>query len=156
MALDRDLRILLGLVVTFGGFLIFLIGCHPQIIGMDRSPIIGVVQIVVFEIGLLVICLGGYINTVALWRGKPLSIPADFGLRLVGTGYVISFFTGFADVFGLGSHKPPNVPFFGPMQALGVMLGEVFIAIGFLMLIPFSSRLSQQNPPETLDIQDKP
>jgi hypothetical protein len=54
MALDRDLRILLGLVVTFGGFLIFLIGCHPQIIGMDRSPLIGVVQIVAFEIGLLV------------------------------------------------------------------------------------------------------
>jgi hypothetical protein len=104
----------------------------------------------------LVICLGGYINTVALWRGKPLSIPADFGLRLVGTGYVILFFTGFADVFGLGSHKPSNIPFFGPMQALGVMLGEVVITVGFLILIPFSYRLSQQNPPETLDIQDKP
>ena len=156
MALHHDLRIPFGLAVTFGGFLIFLIGCHLHIIGMGRSPLISVVQTAVFEIGLLVICLGGYINTVALWRGKPFSIPADIGLRLVGTGYVISFFTGFADVFGLGSHKPPNIPFFGPFQALGVMLGEVFIAIGFLMLIPLFYRLSQQNPPETLDIQDKP
>ena len=153
--MDHDLRIRLGLVITAGGFVVFIIGCHPAIIGMDRSLLIGVVQIVVFLVGLLVICLGGYISVLALWKGNPLSIPADIGLRLVGTGYVIAFFSGFADVFGLGSHKPPNLPFFGPWQARGVMFGEVVIAIGFFMLIPLFFHLPSQKPAEG-ENQDNP
>ena len=49
LAMDHDLRIRLGLVITIGGFVVFIIGCHPAIIGMDRSLLIGVVQIVVHD-----------------------------------------------------------------------------------------------------------
>ena len=154
--MDHDLRVRLGLVITVGGFIVFLIGCRPALIGMDRSQVIGVVQIVVFLVGLLVICLGGYICVIALWKGYPLSIPADIGLRLVGTGYVISFFCGFADVFGLGSHKPPNIPFFGPWQTRGVIFGELVIAIGFFMLIPLFFHPTSQEPPRDGENQDKP
>lgn len=156
MAMDHDLRIRLGLVITLGGFIAFIIGCQPNLIGMDRSPIVGIVQIVIFLTGLLVICLGGLICVVALWKGQPLSIPADIGLRLIGTGYVVAFFSGFADVFGLGSHKPPNNPFFGPWQARGVMGGEVIIIIGFLVLMPLFYKPSQPNSTPDLEIQDKP
>jgi hypothetical protein len=41
-----------------------------------------------------------------------------------------------ADVFGFGSHPFPNIPYFGPWQATGVMVGEVIITLGFLLLIP--------------------
>jgi len=34
----------------------------------------------------------------------------------------------------------PKIPFFGPWQARGVMLGEVIIAIGFLLMIPYARR----------------
>jgi hypothetical protein len=156
MAMDHDLRIRLGLVIIIGGFIVFLIGCHPGLIGMDRSLVIGVVQIIVFLVGLLVMCLGGYICVIALWKGHPLSIPADIGLRLVGTGYVVAFFSGFADVFGFGSHKPPNMPFFGPWQERGVLFGELVIAIGFFMLIPLFFHPPSQEPPQDGENQDKP
>ena len=156
MAMDHNLRVRLGLMITVGGFVVFIIGCHPDLIGMDRSPVIGVVQIVVFLVGLLVICLGGFISGIALWKGHQLSIPADIGLRLVATGYVIAFFSGFADVFGLGSHKPPNIPFFGPWQARGVMFGEVVIAIGFFILIPLFFHLPSQKPSPEGENQDIP
>jgi len=58
-------------------------------------------------------------------------------LRLVSTGYVISVFAGMADVFGMGTHPLPNVPYFGPVQATGVVLGEIVIGVGFLLLIPY-------------------
>lgn len=122
---------------------------------MDRSPVIGIVQIVVFEVGLLVICLGGVICMVALWKGQPLSIPADIGLRIVGTGYVITFFCAFADYFGLGSHKPPNLPFFGPWQARGVMFGELIITLGLLLLIPLLFGKPPRLAPENQENQDK-
>ena len=41
-------RIRTGLTVTLVGFVIFLIGIRPGIFGLDRSPVIGFVQIAVF------------------------------------------------------------------------------------------------------------
>lgn len=126
-----------GLGLTLFGLFIFLIGARPSLFGIDRSPVIGFVQIAVFLIGLAFICIGGYISMVSLWREQPTSIAADIGLRMVATGYVIAVFAGMADIFGLGSHPLPGTPFFGPWQARGVELGQAFIAIGFLLLLPF-------------------
>ena len=129
-------RVRTGLTITLVGFLIFLIGARPAIFGLDRSEVIGFVQISVYTIGLALICLGGYISLMAVWKGKDTSIAAEIGTRLVSTGYVITVFSSMADVFGLGSHLLPNIPYFGPMQAAGVVIGETVIIIGFLMLIP--------------------
>jgi hypothetical protein len=125
-----------GLSVTLVGFFVFLIGVRPSLFGLDRSPVIGFVQIAVFLIGLAVICVGGYVCLAALWANTPRSILADIGLRLVSTGYVIAVFAGMADVFGFGSQLFPALPYFGPWQARGVEAGEAVIAIGFLLLLP--------------------
>ncbi len=129
-------RVRIGLSATLAGLLIFLIGVRPALFGLDRSPVIGFVQIAVFLVGLAVICLGGYICLAALWGDRERSILADFGLRLVSTGYAIAVFSGMADVFGFGSQHYPTLPYFGPWQARGVEAGEVIVAIGFLMLLP--------------------
>ncbi len=140
-------RVRTGLSLTLFGFAVFLLGARPGIFGFDRSPIIGFVQIAVFLVGLAFICLGGYLSMMALWKHQKSSIAVDFGLRLVCTGYVISVFSGMADVFGFGSHPLPGVPFFGPWQARGVILGEAVIAVGFLLLIPFSQPEPRDEPP---------
>ena len=129
-----------GLAITLVGFLIFLLGARPGLFGLDRSPVIGFVQIAVLLIGLAIICIGGYISLLSLWKERPASIAADIGKRMVATGYVIAVFAGMADIFGLGSHPLPGVPYFGPLQALGVEIGEAFIAIGFLLLLPYGQK----------------
>jgi hypothetical protein len=138
-------RIRLGLIVTMIGLIIFILGAKPDIFGLDRSPVIGFIQIAVFEVGLAIICLGGYISLMALWRSHKPSITADFGIRLVATGYLICVFTGMADIFGFGSHLLPGIPYFGPLQSLGVLIGELVIAIGMVMLIP-TPALSDLDP----------
>ncbi len=130
-------RIRFSLITVPLGLLIFVIGAKPNWFGWDRSPVVGFVQITMFLIGLGVICLGGWVAMTALWTGKPRTIVADIGLRLVGTGFVIATFSGMADVFGMGSQPLPGVPYFGPWQATGVLIGQVVIAIGFLMMIPY-------------------
>lgn len=132
------LRIRTGLVITLFGFFVFIVGAKPDWLGWDRSPVVGFVQIAVFLVGLAIICLGGYIGLLALWGGDQRTIAADIGLRLVSTGYVIAVFAGMADIFGMGAHPLPDVPYFGPVQATGVVLGEIVIAVGFLLLIPYS------------------
>jgi len=137
-------RIRFGLITTIVGFIIFLLGARPSLFGLDRSPVIGFVQIAMFLIGLAGMCIGGYISMMALWNGNQPSIAADIGMRLVATGYVIAVFAGMADIFGMGSHPLPDVPYFGAWQARGVEIGESIIAIGFLMMVPFKKKIKSE------------
>jgi hypothetical protein len=132
-----SLRIRVSLILVGLGLFIFTVGAKPNWFGWDRSPVVGFIQISIFLIGLALICSGGYIGLVALWGREQRSIVADFGLRLVSTGYVIAVFTGMADIFGLGTQPLPNIPYFGPWQAAGVLTGQILIAVGFLMTIPY-------------------
>jgi len=136
-------RIRLGLGATIFGFIIYLLGAEPGVFSLDRSPVVGFVQIATFLVGLGFICLGGYISLAALWNGGPKSIASDIGLRLVSTGYVIAVACGMADIFGFGSNNYPTIPIFGIYQQLGVILGEVVIAVGLLLLIPYKKPQSQ-------------
>lgn len=127
-----------GLFIAAAGFVIFLVGARPALFGLDRSPVVGFIQIAVMLIGIGVISLGGYINVRSFWRGGPVSIGADIGMRLVATGYVVALFSGMADVFGIGSHPLPGVPYFGVWQARGMEIGLAVIAIGLILMMPFA------------------
>ena len=134
------LRVRFGLLVTLIGLFVFLVGARPALFGLDRSPVVVFVQIMVFLVGLAIVCIGGYIGLMSFWRNGDRTIAADIGSRLVVTGYVVAVFSGMADVFGFGTRAPPLIPFFGPWQATGVQIGEVLITIGFLLLIPIQRR----------------
>ena len=136
--INGHFRIRLGMIIMAVGFVIFLIGAAPDLFGLDRSPVIGFVQIAVFLFGLALICLGGYICLNGLWNNHPKTILADIGLRLVATGFLIAVISGMADVFGFGTQLSPQIPYYGPSQALGVLVGEVIIIIGFICQVPFN------------------
>jgi len=146
-------RIRLGLFMTVFGYFIFLLGARPGLFGLDRSRVIGFVQISVFLIGLALVSLGGYLTLNALWPAGKKTIAADIGLRLISTGYVISVFTAMADIFGLGSHRLPNV-FFGPLQARGMSIGMATIAIGFLLLIRYKRVENHKSASEEPAVKD--
>jgi hypothetical protein len=143
-AVPSQIRIRFGLLLTLFGFVVFLGGTKPTIFGYNRSEMIGFIKISVFLIGLAIICVGGYISLLAFWKNGARTISAEIGSRLVATGYVVAVFSGMADVFGFGSRPPPAVPFFGPLQALGVQIGEALIAAGFMLLIPFHWLISRK------------
>ena len=142
---SHNLRVRFGLAFVILGLLVFSLGADPALFNLDRSPIVGFVQIAVFLIGLAMICLGGYTTLNTLWNGKDKTIGADIGYRLVSTGYVIAVACGMADVFGFGSQPFPSIPYFGPWQASGVITGELIIIRGFFLLIPNRKRM--QKPP---------
>ena len=133
---SRQSRIRIGLVTLLLGFLVFVLGLAPEMIALNRSSVTGFVQLSVSLIGLAFICIGGYVVLNTLWNGRQKSILADIGIRIVATGYVIAFASGLADVFGIGSQPFPNIPSFGPIQVIGMLVGEATIVIGFIMFIP--------------------
>jgi hypothetical protein len=133
----QSTRVRFALILTVVGFIVFIIGTKPEWLKLDRSPVVGFVQIAVFLVGLAIITIGGYLGLSALWGSNERTIVADVGQRLIATGYVIVVFSGMADVFGMGSQPFPHVPYFGRVQAMGVAIGEIVIGIGFLMLVPY-------------------
>jgi len=134
------LRINIGVGLTIIGFLVFILGADPGIFSLDRSPVVGFVQTATFSTGLAMICLGGFIGLKACQRADhSQTLAQDIGVRLVATGYLIALVSGMADVFGFGTQAYPALPFFGPMQAAGVIVGEIIIAVGFLLYLPLPS-----------------
>lgn len=129
-------RIRVSISITIIGLILFIIGAKPELFGWDRAPVVGFVQIAIFIMGLALICLGGYMGLLTLWWGYERTIVSEIGARLVGTGYIIAVFAGMADIFGMGSQPFPQVPYFGPWQATGVLIGQGIIALGFLLLLP--------------------
>ena len=128
-----------GLIIAVGGFLVLMVGAKPELFLLDRSPVLGFIQVSVMLVGLALMCIGGYISLMGLWKGERPSIAAEIGKRIISTGYIIAVFAGLADIFGLGSHPYPEfIPYFGDWQARGVQIAEGFIAIGILMMLPYS------------------
>jgi hypothetical protein len=132
LSTSRLARFGVGVVVL--GFFIFVIGVFPDLIRLGITPGIGLLQIGALLVGITIMTLGAYIYAYATrHRAMPRRLREDIGLRLMATGVVISYATGFADVLGIGSHFGAERPLFGLWQAAGVALG-VFIIITGLFL----------------------
>jgi MFS family permease len=132
LSTSRLARFAVGVVVF--GFFFFLVGIFPDLIRLGLTPGIGLLQIGAFLVGISVMTLGAYIYAYATrHRAMPRQLREDIGLRLMATGLVIAYATGFADVLGIGSHFGADRPLFGLWQAAGVALGVFTIITGLFL-----------------------
>ena len=131
------LQVVLGIILSCLGMGLFLIGVSPAAFGVDRSPMLGTIQIAFLGVGLGLFSLGSCLSLLWLWKGRQLSISADFGWRLVATGYVVALWTGMADIWGFGTSEVSKTLCFGPWQERGVIFGEILIGVGLLLLVPW-------------------
>jgi hypothetical protein len=102
---------------------------------MDRSPVVGFVQVGVWLFGFALMCFGAY-ATLRIYRNKhPLSLRAEIGERLIATGYVVAAAASLADFIGIGSHEIPEL-IFGPIQIIGLVVGIVLALLGIFLYWP--------------------
>jgi hypothetical protein len=133
-ALNRSRLARFAVAVIVLGFVVFVLGIFPELIRLDITPGIGLLQIGLFMAGLSLMTLGGYIYAYATrHRALPRRLREDVGVRLMATGLVIAAATGFADVLGIGSHFGADRPLLGPLQALGICLGILVIGVGVIL-----------------------
>jgi hypothetical protein len=129
---SRLARFAVALVVV--GFFIFLLGVFPQIVRLDLTDGVGLLQVGLFLLGLTIMTLGGYVYAYATrHRAQPRRLREDIGVRLMATGLVVAYATGFADVLGIGSHFGAERPLLGPLQALGIFLSVCIIGVGIIL-----------------------
>ena len=117
------------------GLFIFLIGIYPNLIGMDRSSVVGFVQIGVWLLGLGILLLGATMAMKVIRNGYPTTLRSEVGLRLIATGYVLAVTASVADFIGIGSHALPGISY-GPLQVTGLALGVLVSLIGVILYGP--------------------
>jgi hypothetical protein len=123
------------MTVVLLGLFIFLIGIRPSLIGMDRSPVVGFVQIGVWLTGLAILLLGAYSTVRVVRNGIETSLRADIGIRLIATGYVIAAVASLADFIGVGAQRMPLIAF-GPVQVIGLVIGVLVSLLGVILYWP--------------------
>lgn len=122
-------------VMCVAGVLVFLIGIAPQIIGMNRSVVIGFVQIGVWMVGLAATLISAFAIVRVFRNGRPMSLRADIGMRLIATGYVVSATASLADFIGVGAQRMPFISF-GPLQVFGLVMGIALAVLGLFLYWP--------------------
>jgi hypothetical protein len=128
------LLVVLGLFVFFYDKILWGDPNHQAAFGRP-------LEIMIILVGLAIDGVGGAFGLYHMWNGQPKSFIYDVGLRLLITGYLMAFIAAMADYLGVGGHH--LLPYFGPLQAAGVYLGEVVIAAGFLMMFPYHKHNSK-------------
>ena len=117
------------------GVLIFIIGVYPDIVGSDRSDVIGFVQIGVWLFGMAILLIAAYATIYVVRNGRPMSLRADIGVRLIATGYVVVAVASLADFIGVGAQRMPAIAF-GPVQVVGLVIGVLLSLVGVLLYWP--------------------
>jgi hypothetical protein len=79
-------------------------------------------------------------------NGRPHSLRADVGLRLIATGYVMAATASYADFLNLGSHTMPQVHF-GEVQVMGLALGVLTSLLGVVLYWPRKARKEEPAAP---------
>jgi hypothetical protein len=131
----------LFIALDLAGLALFLVGMQPRLFGLDRSPVIGYLQVVVFLTGLGLVVLASYaIERLLRPPEQPLTIREDVGARMAATGYVLVAVACTADLIGLGSHPLPGAPYFGVLQSAGMLVGAATMIIGLAMYHPRASK----------------
>lgn len=123
------------MTLVLAGLFVFILGVAPDLIGMDRSPVIGFVQVGTWLTGLAVLLLGAYLAVRVIRNGRENTLVSEIGSRLIATGYVLAAAASLADFIGIGSHPLPNI-YFGPLQVIGLVLGILISLIGVILYWP--------------------
>jgi hypothetical protein len=132
------------MTIVLLGLFIFVIGVQPDILGLNRSLTVGFVQIGVWLTGLAILFLASYATIRVVRNGKPTSLRADIGTRLLATGYVVAAVASLADFIGVGAQHMPFIAF-GPIQVIGLVIGVILSLLGVILYWPRKKRPSHSD-----------
>ncbi|MCJ7566721.1 MAG: hypothetical protein MUO58_04195 [Anaerolineales bacterium] len=138
---SRLARLLMTVMLI--GLLIFMVGIQPDLIGMNRSITVGFVQIGVWLTGLAILLVAAYSTVRVVRNGKPTSLRADIGIRLIATGYVVAAVGSLADFIGVGAHRMPVIHF-GHIQMIGLVTGVLLSMLGVILYMPWTKKLKTE------------
>lgn len=124
-----------GIAIAALGIVLAFMGLYPGVTGIDPAEGVGIVQIFIALSGFTLLILGALIYVkYTFYADSESTLAQQIGVRLALTGLMLSSLVGFADTLGFGSHlRGEGEPFFGWLQAIGLIGGFVIASVGVLI-----------------------
>lgn len=129
-----------GIAIGTLGAVLALMGMFPGVTGLDATPGIGVLQIVVILAGLTLLISGALLYAQgAFYPGVRHNLAQQIAVRLSATGLLFAAISGLGDLLGFGSHPPglTDGPFLGYWQAAGLIGGFLVASAGVVIFALF-------------------
>jgi len=125
-----------GIAIAALGVMIALMGLFPGVTGIEQTPGIGVVQVIMLLVGYAMLIIGAVIYVkFTFYLGVPSNLAQQIGIRLSLTGLLFAAISGLSDILGFGSHVRTATSdiFFGWLQGLGLIAFLAIASLGVLI-----------------------
>ena len=125
-----------GIALSTLGAVLALMGMFPGVSGLDATPGIGVLQIVMILTGFTLLISGALLYVQgAFYPGVKHNLAQQVAVRLSATGLLFAGIAGMGDLLGFGSHPPllTDGPYLGYWQALGLIGGFMVASLGVIL-----------------------
>ncbi len=126
----------IGIAIGTLGAILLLMGLFPGVTGLDPTPGIGVIQLVVVLSGFTLFIMGALIYVkYTFYAYDEANLTQLIGTRLAMTGVLLAGLFSLADAFGFGSHgvEFSIENFLGPLQIIGIVTSYAIACIGVLV-----------------------
>jgi hypothetical protein len=127
-----------GIAVGMLGAVVTLMGLFPGVTGVEPTPGIGFVQILLILTGFGLLISGAFIFAkYTFYADRRATLAQQIGIRLSLTGLMLGTMAGLADILGFGSNIRTATTdiYFGPWQAVGLLGGFLMASIGVLVYV---------------------
>lgn len=126
----------IGIAIGTLGAILMLMGLFPGVTGLDPTPGIGIIQLIVVLIGFANFIMGAllYIK-YTFYAYHTANLTQLIGTRLAVTGVLLVGLFSLADALGFGSHSRQfsEQNFLGPLQIVGIISSYAMACIGVLV-----------------------
>lgn len=126
----------IGIAIGTLGAILILMGLFPGVTGLDPTPGIGVIQLMVVLAGFTLFIMGALIYVkYTFYAYDNFNLTQLIGTRLAMTGVLLAGLFSLADAFGFGSHGQEFSiqNFLGPLQIIGIVSSYAMACIGVLV-----------------------
>lgn len=125
-----------GIALGALGVMIALMGLFPGMTGIEQTPGIGVVQVIMLLVGDAMLIIGALIYVkITFYFGIRSNLVQQIGVRLSLTGLLFASIAGLSDILGFGSHIRSDTGdiFFGWLQGVGIIACLTISSLGVLI-----------------------
>jgi hypothetical protein len=125
-----------GIALAALGVMIALMGLFPGMTGIEQTPGIGVVQVIMLLMGDAMLVIGALIYVkYTFYFGIRSNLAQQIGIRLSLTGLLFASLAGLSDILGFGSHIRTDTTdiFFGWLQGVGIIAFLTISSLGVLI-----------------------
>lgn len=140
----------IGIAIGTLGAILMMMGLFPGVTGLDPTPGLGILQLIVLMFGFVLFIAGALIYIkYTFYAYDSANLTQLIGTRLAMTGVLLAGLFSLADALGFGSHgrEFSDQNFLGPLQIVGIVASYAMACFGVLIYTLGGQNLHEDDAP---------